>query len=327
MSVTLRGGALGVHRGGVTLVAELWRCTRGRGWVGAMAPASLSSGFQSFTPLPTIKLGHSGAGSRVSGPVHALGPCGSLQGTLLWGLEFLCCHLNPHGCFHSEVWGFTSPRWSPGLRGLLRCPPFVRFICGWMWCCRVLPATLPAPLSATLSPALWVYLCKCGTAGSASAWTACAICPTLRQSWSCHGHASPLHPVPVSAPPTGLDECLFSISLVLVPLAVRFSVSSDCARRRSVSTYAAILVLLFFTFLSKPFPSAGIILRITSGPWVHPQYCLSLSLQPPPQLVPSFLPPSCEGVPSPLRFFFNFAWNPLLTPFPFLSAVKFLLML
>ena len=51
-------------------------------------------------------------------------------------------------------------------------------------------------------------------------------------------------PVPVSAPPTGLDECLFFISLVLDPLAIRFSVSSGCARRRSVSTYAAILVLL-----------------------------------------------------------------------------------
>ena len=49
--------------------------------------------------------------------------------------------------------------------------------------------------------------------------------------------------VPVSTPPTGLDECLFFISLVLDPLAVRFSVSSGCARRRSVSTYAAILVL------------------------------------------------------------------------------------
>ena len=63
-----------------------------------------------------------------------------------------------------------------------------------MWCRRVLPATLPAPLSATLSPALWVYLCKCGAVGSASAWTACAICPTLRQSQSRHSHASPLHP-------------------------------------------------------------------------------------------------------------------------------------
>ena len=50
-------------------------------------------------------------------------------------------------------------------------------------------------------------------------------------------------PVPVSAPPTGLDECLFFISLVSDFLAVRFSVSSGCARRRSVSTYTAILVL------------------------------------------------------------------------------------
>ena len=49
--------------------------------------------------------------------------------------------------------------------------------------------------------------------------------------------------VPVSAPATGLDECSFFISLVSDPLAVRFSVSSGCARRRSVSTYAAILVL------------------------------------------------------------------------------------
>ena len=63
-----------------------------------------------------------------------------------------------------------------------------------MWCRRVLPATLPAPLSTTLSPALWVYLCKCGAAGSASAQITCAICPTLRQSQSRHSHASPLHP-------------------------------------------------------------------------------------------------------------------------------------
>ena len=39
----------------------------GRSPEGAMAPASLSSGFQSFTPIPTIKLGPSGAGSRVGG--------------------------------------------------------------------------------------------------------------------------------------------------------------------------------------------------------------------------------------------------------------------
>ena len=50
-------------------------------------------------------------------------------------------------------------------------------------------------------------------------------------------------PVPVSAPPTSLDVCFFFIYLVSDFLAVRISVSSGCARRHSVSTYAAILVL------------------------------------------------------------------------------------
>ena len=56
-------------------------------------------------------------------------------------------------------------------------------------------------------------------------------------------------PVPVSAPPTGLDECFFFIYLVSDFLAVGFSVSSGCARRRSVSTYAAILVLRLSFFI------------------------------------------------------------------------------
>ena len=55
--------------------------------------------------------------------------------------------------------------------------------------------------------------------------------------------------VPVSAPPTGLDECLFFIYLVSDFLAVPFSVSSGCARRHSVSTYTSILVLLSHPFL------------------------------------------------------------------------------
>ena len=48
--------------------------------------------------------------------------------------------------------------------------------------------------------------------------------------------------LPISAPPTGLDECFFFIYLVSDFLAIRFSVSSGCARRCRVSTYAAILV-------------------------------------------------------------------------------------
>ena len=44
-----------------------------------MVLAPLSSGFQSLPPLPTIKLGPSGADSQVGGLVHAPSPCGSLQ--------------------------------------------------------------------------------------------------------------------------------------------------------------------------------------------------------------------------------------------------------
>ena len=58
------------------------------------------------------------------------------------------------------------------------------------------------------------------------------------------------HRLPVSAPPTGLDECLFFVSLVSDFLVVRFSISSGCARRRSVSTYATILVLLLLLYFT-----------------------------------------------------------------------------
>ena len=87
---------------------------------------------------------------------------------------------------------------------------------------------------------------------------------------------SSLPRLPVSAPPTGLDECLFFISLVSDFLAVRFSVSSGCARRRSVSTYAAILVLYCLDFqnpITKPLlndPSRKV-LRFYSH-WFHPNF-------------------------------------------------------
>ena len=43
-----------------------------------------------------------------------------------------------------------------------------QFICARVWGHGVLPASLPAPFSTTLSPALSAYLRECGAAGSAS---------------------------------------------------------------------------------------------------------------------------------------------------------------
>ena len=87
--------------------------------------------------------------------------------------------------------GFISPRWSPGLHGLLHSPLFVPVYL----CVSVGPRgathALPAPFSATLSLA---YLCECGVTGSASGQTACPFRPTLCQSRSHQGNASPLRP-------------------------------------------------------------------------------------------------------------------------------------
>ena len=52
-------------------------------WEGTVLLAQLSADFQSLPPLPTSELGPSGADSQVGGFVYILGPCGSLQGTLL----------------------------------------------------------------------------------------------------------------------------------------------------------------------------------------------------------------------------------------------------
>ena len=115
-----------------------------------------------------------------------------------------------------------------------------QFIYAQVWGRGVLPAALPALFSATLSPDLSVYLCvNVAPQG--------VLVVRLPASFVPHSisHTSPLRPACSLRPPTGLDECFFFISLVSDFLAVRFSVSCGCARRCSVSTYAAILVLQF----------------------------------------------------------------------------------
>ena len=237
MSVTLRGRALGVHQGGAMLVAVMLYVGEGpRGSNGARLTVLQISIFHSDThnqtgplwcwfpsgwacvhsrPLwvsPTtspVRLGVSPAAAPTPTGVFnqrfealflragALG-CGvCFPPSRSSGLSMFEC--GAAGCYlHSACPALHSP------------PLQVRlswFICANVWPQGLLVLGLPAPFvphSASLSPA-----------------TATQVLST---------------PVPISAPPTGLDECLFFISLVSDFLAVRFSVSSGCARRLSVST-------------------------------------------------------------------------------------------
>ena len=107
----------------------------------------------------------------------------------------------------------------------------------------MLPATLPAPFSATLSPALSVYLCvNVGPQGLPVVGLPAPLVPHSASLGPATAMRVLSAPVTVSALPTSLDACFLFIYLVLDFLAVRFSVSSGCVRRRSVSTYTSILV-------------------------------------------------------------------------------------
>ena len=90
-----------------------------------------------------------------------------------------------------------------------------RFICVRVWGCGVLPAALPAPFSTTLSPALSVYLCAyVGPRGLPVVGLPAPFVPHSASLGPAMATRVLSAPVPVSAPPTGLDECLFFISLV-----------------------------------------------------------------------------------------------------------------
>ena len=152
------------------------------------------------------------------------------------------------------------PTLEPWVQGLLLSPRFVPvYLCVnvWPWSATRCSA---GPFSATLSPALSVYLCSnvgpqgllvVGLPASFVAHSASLGPTTATRVLST--------PVPVSAPPTGLDKCFFFISLVVgLPYSSIFCQfwlflflncccpSLGCARRHSVSTYASILVLEYF---------------------------------------------------------------------------------
>ena len=129
---------------------------------------------------PQSKLGPFSADSRVGGFVYVLGPCGSLQRTLLWGWEFLL--LPPQ---LPQVFSISDLRlYFPTLelwvaRSVAAGPPAAASLAS----CRF---AHPTPQSATsLGPPAPALL------GVLSTW------------------------LPISAPLTSLDECFFFISLVV----------------------------------------------------------------------------------------------------------------
>ena len=91
------------------------------------------------------------------------------------------------------------------MHSLLRSPPFARFICVRMWGPGVLPTALPAPFSATLSPALLVYLCA--NVGSQGLLVVRLPAPFVASLGPTTATRVLSAPVPVSAPATGLDVC------------------------------------------------------------------------------------------------------------------------
>ena len=124
-----------------------------------MVLAFLSAGFLSLPPVPASKMGPSGADSQVGGSMYVLGPCGSLQWTLLWGWEFLLLPPLPPRGFQSVVWGFSSLSCSPGVAQSVSHPLHSsQFICAWMWDHRVrqppfhLESSLPSCISLPLLP-------------------------------------------------------------------------------------------------------------------------------------------------------------------------------
>ena len=162
------------------LVSALLCCTWGRGREGAMVLAPLSAGFELLPLLLTIKLGPSGADSRVGGLVHTLGPCGSLQRTLLWDWEFLPLLPQPPPVF--------------SIRDLRLYFPALELWVAWS-------LSLPRHSSWFIYARMWgLRVCQSPPCG-------------VHQPPPCHESSLPR--LPLSAPPTGLDECFFFISLVV----------------------------------------------------------------------------------------------------------------
>ena len=122
------------------------------------------------------------------------------------------------GDFNQRFEALFPPRWSPGLRSLLCSLLFIPvYLCVSVGpqgatrhsACPVLRPSESGPLGLSVR--------QCGAAGSASGHTACPVHPTLRQSRSYHGHASPLSPG-ARLLPSYWSGCMFLFYLLGVGL-------------------------------------------------------------------------------------------------------------
>ena len=148
-------------------------------WERTMPLGQLSAGFQSLTLLPTSKLGPSGANSWVGSFMYFLGPCGSRQWTLLWGWEFLPLPQSPQ-VFSGRGFEALFPQTTTLGHWICLVPQLFLLVYLHENVGPPIPqaAALPSPPAATLLQVLSMGL-------------------------------------PISTPPTSLDECFFFNSLVV----------------------------------------------------------------------------------------------------------------
>ena len=155
--------------------------------------------------------------------------------------------------------------------GGLLCSLFVRFICAQMWGRRVLPTAVPAPLSATLSPALRVYLANVGPQGLVVVRLPAPFVP----------HSASLGPTTatrvLSAPATGLHPSALQVGMnvyFLFPWC-RTSLPFDSLSVLVVRGGAVCLPML-----PSWFSTFGILIIMCLGVDLFEFICLGLSLLP-----------------------------------------------
>ena len=133
------------------------------------------------------------------------------------------------------------------------------FICARVWGRRVLPAALPAPFSATLSPALLVYLCaNAGPQGLLVVRLPALFIPDSAS-------LVPTRPRESSPP--------WCSSLPLLPVWMYVSFLSTCCR-----------ISLLFNFLSVLVVRGGAVCLPTLPSWFSPPQSFSVFLPTPPVL-------------------------------------------